>query len=72
MLVPALLVDRHGTRLGKGGGSFDRALARATGLTIALVHDDEVVDLLPAEPHDVPVRAIATPSTGVRSSLGMI
>ncbi len=72
VLVPALLVDRRGHRLGKGGGSYDRALARATGLTIALVHDDEVIDVLPTEPHDVPVRAIATPSTGVRPVLGMI
>lgn len=70
VLVPALLVDRRGHRLGKGGGSYDRALARATGLTVALVHDHEVVDHLPTEPHDVAVRAIATPANGVVSALG--
>ena len=37
VLVPALLVDRDGYRLGKGAGAYDRALARATGLTVALV-----------------------------------
>jgi 5-formyltetrahydrofolate cyclo-ligase len=65
VLVPALLVDRRGTRLGRGGGSYDRALARATGLTVALLHDDELVDELPCEPHDIPVAAVATPSLGV-------
>jgi 5-formyltetrahydrofolate cyclo-ligase len=65
VLVPALLVDRVGNRLGKGGGSYDRALRRATGLTVALLHDGELVDALPCEPHDVRVGAAATPSEGV-------
>lgn len=65
VLVPALLVDWMGNRLGKGGGSYDRALLRATGLTVALLHDDELVEQLPHEPHDVRVLAVATPSTGV-------
>ena len=66
VLVPALLVDREGYRLGKGGGSYDRALARATGLTVALLHDEELVDgPLPHGPHDVRVRAVATPGHGV-------
>jgi 5-formyltetrahydrofolate cyclo-ligase len=65
VLVPALLVDHQGNRLGKGGGSYDRALRRATGLTIALVGDDELVEALPTEAHDVRVRAVATPSRGV-------
>jgi 5-formyltetrahydrofolate cyclo-ligase len=65
VLVPALLVDRHGVRLGKGGGCYDRALPRTQGLTVALVHDHELVDALPSEPHDVRVDAVATPSSGV-------
>lgn len=65
VLVPALLVDRAGNRLGKGGGSYDRALARATGLTVALVHDEELVDAVPHEPHDVPVRAAASARNGL-------
>jgi 5-formyltetrahydrofolate cyclo-ligase len=65
VLVPALLVDRAGYRLGRGGGSYDRALPRTSGLTVALVHDDELVDELPHEEHDVPVAAVATPVQGV-------
>jgi 5-formyltetrahydrofolate cyclo-ligase len=65
MLVPALAVDRTGMRLGRGGGSYDRTLARAgTALTVALLHDGELVDHVPAEAHDRPVRATVTPGAG--------
>lgn len=65
VLVPALAVDRSGNRLGRGGGSYDRALRRATGLTIAVLYDDDLVDEVPVGPHDVPVRAAVTPSYGL-------
>lgn len=61
VLVPALAVTRSGTRLGRGGGSYDRALARATGTTIAIVNSEEVVDAVPVEAHDLRVHLIATP-----------
>ncbi|MFF5174264.1 5-formyltetrahydrofolate cyclo-ligase [Micromonospora sp. NPDC000089] len=69
VVVPALAVDRHGRRLGRGGGSYDRALARvpAGTLTVALLHDGELVQALPAEPHDRPVGAVLTPSGGLRT-----
>jgi 5-formyltetrahydrofolate cyclo-ligase len=68
ILVPALAVDRHGMRLGRGGGSYDRALSRVGPaiLTVGLVFDHEFVDEVPSEPHDQPVRAVATPSGGFR------
>src|ERR1700753_289970 len=46
VLVPALAADGRGGRLGRGGGSFDRALARVFGVvpTIALLYDDELLD----------------------------
>jgi 5-formyltetrahydrofolate cyclo-ligase len=67
VLVPALAVDASGNRLGRGGGSFDRALARVGPLipVIALLYDEELLDAIPAEPHDRPVNAIARPATGV-------
>jgi 5-formyltetrahydrofolate cyclo-ligase len=67
VLVPALAVDRAGNRLGRGGGSYDRALARVGPLIplIALIHDGELVDHVPAEPHDVPVRAAVSPANGI-------
>jgi 5-formyltetrahydrofolate cyclo-ligase len=67
ILVPALAVDLHGHRLGRGGGSYDRALTRVQpGQTVlAVVHDDEVLDAVPCEPHDRIVDGALTPS-GVR------
>ena len=65
LVVPALSVDRTGVRLGRGGGSYDRALRRAAGRSVALLHDGEAVTALPAEPHDVPVHAVLTPARGL-------
>jgi 5-formyltetrahydrofolate cyclo-ligase len=67
VLVPALAVDAAGRRLGRGGGSYDRALARVGPLVplIALIYDDELVERVPAEEHDVAVRATARPRAGL-------
>jgi 5-formyltetrahydrofolate cyclo-ligase len=67
VLVPALAVDRQGNRLGRGGGSFDRALARVGPPVpvIALLYDGELVDRVPAEEHDAPVRAVVRPRYGI-------
>ena len=67
VLLPGLAVDGRGMRLGRGGGSYDRVLARLerTGVHPALVvllYDSEVVGHVPAEAHDRPVRAAVTPS----------
>ena len=65
VVVPALSVARDGTRLGQGGGSYDRALPRIRdGVpVVALVHEEEVVDAgaLPRDPHDVAVSHVVTP-----------
>jgi 5-formyltetrahydrofolate cyclo-ligase len=67
VLVPALAVDRGGVRLGRGGGSYDRALARVgPGIpTIALLYDGELLDEVPADDHDQRVRLVARPSAGI-------
>ncbi|KES06195.1 5-formyltetrahydrofolate cyclo-ligase [Streptomyces toyocaensis] len=70
VLLPGLAVDARGMRLGRGGGSYDRVLARldragARPALVVLLYDSEVVADVPAEPHDRPVHAVVTPS-GVR------
>ncbi|MFI2783411.1 5-formyltetrahydrofolate cyclo-ligase [Streptomyces sp. ALB3] len=67
VLLPGLAVDGRGMRLGRGGGSYDRVLARlasagAHPALIVLLHDDEVVARVPVEPHDHPVDAVVTPA----------
>lgn len=72
ILIPALRVSRDGSRLGRGAGYYDRALANvpthATGgpIRICLVFDDEVDDLVPSEAHDAPIDVIVTPSQILR------
>jgi 5-formyltetrahydrofolate cyclo-ligase len=66
VVVPALAVGRNGSRLGRGGGFYDRALrhARPDAVLVAVVFDDELLDDLPTEPHDHRVTAVVTPSGG--------
>ena len=66
VVLPALGVDRRGVRLGRGGGYYDRALrhVRPDAVLVAVVFDDELLDEIPAEPHDQLVTAVVTPSGG--------
>ena len=60
-------LDRHGVRLGRGGGYYDRSLplCRPDTRLVAVVRDAEVVDELPQEPHDVRVTHALTPRRGL-------
>ncbi|MEU0952453.1 5-formyltetrahydrofolate cyclo-ligase [Streptomyces niveus] len=80
VLLPGLAVDGRGMRLGRGGGSYDRVLARLeeaatdTGMDAGpalavLLYDHEVVDRVPEEPHDRPVHVVVTPG-GTRRFTG--
>jgi 5-formyltetrahydrofolate cyclo-ligase len=62
VFVPALAVDRRGGRLGRGGGSFDRALARVRPpqLVIALLYAGEFRLAVPVESHDRAVDGVIT------------
>lgn len=61
-LVLGLGFDRRGYRLGYGSGYFDRFLAGRPFPAIALAFDEQLVEYLPAEPHDIPMHAIVTES----------
>ena len=67
VLVPALAVDAAGNRLGRGGGAYDRALARVGEQVpvIALLYDAELLPAVPVVPHDRRVRAVARPGYGI-------
>ncbi len=63
-LVPGLAFTKDGSRLGRGKGYYDRFLAslRTDCFKCGIGHDFQLVDNLPAEPHDVPLDAVATPT----------
>ncbi len=64
VIVPGLAVSSYGARLGQGGGSYDRALARVPVGTpvVVCLYDDEVGLEVPVDDHDLPVTAAATPT----------
>ncbi len=66
VIVPALLIDEQGWRLGQGGGCYDRALRRRPdhALVAALIDDDALVPQVPHATHDRPVDAVIRPATG--------
>lgn len=74
ILIPALRVGRDGSRLGRGAGYYDRALANvpehANGgpVRICLVFDNEVDESVPSEPHDALIDLIVTPSAVIQVS----
>ncbi len=69
ILTPLLAFDRAGNRLGYGKGHYDRALAtlRSDGraFACALAYGPQMLDALPAEPHDQPLDWAVTPDGSV-------
>jgi 5-formyltetrahydrofolate cyclo-ligase len=67
VLVPALAVDRQGVRLGRGRGFYDRSLVHRNPQVhlIAVIRDQELVDELPWEPHDVRMTHALAPGAGL-------
>ena len=68
LFVPGLAVDRRGRRLGQGGGYYDKARADVPShtnggpLRVAVLFDDEVLDVVPSTEHDCVVDCVLTPA----------
>ncbi|KAB2960374.1 MAG: 5-formyltetrahydrofolate cyclo-ligase [Thermoanaerobaculia bacterium] len=69
VLVLGLGFDRRGFRLGHGRGYFDRFFARHAVPGIGFAHELQLLDRLPDEPHDRPMRAVVTDARVVRAPL---
>jgi 5-formyltetrahydrofolate cyclo-ligase len=65
LLVPLLAFDRHGGRLGYGGGFYDRTLAALNVPAIGIAYAGQEVASLPAEAHDRTLSLVLT-EKGVR------
>ena len=70
VICPGIAADLAGHRLGRGGGSYDRVLARvgSASLRCLLLYDDEVLDAVPRHDHDQEVDLVVTPSRVVRAA----
>ena len=60
LLVPLLAFDAKGTRLGQGGGFYDRTLARMSAPAIGIAYAGQEVDFIPRDAHDRSLAAILT------------
>lgn len=61
-VIPALAADRHGNRLGKGKGYYDRLLERVSTPSCAVVFESEMFEKIETEDHDQKVTFVITPS----------
>ncbi|MBS4199670.1 5-formyltetrahydrofolate cyclo-ligase [Bacillus sp. FJAT-49732] len=60
LLVPGLVFNRQGYRIGFGGGYYDRFLTEFNGNTISLCFSMQISENIPIENHDIPVNKIIT------------
>lgn len=60
MVVPGLVFDSKGYRIGYGGGYYDRYLADYKGLTVSLASTGQFIDSIPNDHYDIPVQQIIT------------
>lgn len=65
VVVPAVAYDRKGKRLGRGKGFYDRFLQHTKATKVGVGYEFQLVDELPAEPHDIPMDMVITQKTTI-------
>jgi 5-formyltetrahydrofolate cyclo-ligase len=68
ILVPGVAFDLHGRRLGRGKGYYDQLLKGLRGTTCGVAFDQQIVDEIPVEPHDVRLDCVVTPTCWIELS----
>lgn len=66
VIVPGLAFTPDGHRIGYGGGYFDRFLAHFKGATISLAFDIQIVESIPTNEHDIPIKIVITETNTFR------
>lgn len=67
VIVPGVAFDRHGNRMGRGKGYYDRLLSYGQLRTIGVGHDCQLLESIPCEHHDRPLDYIVTPTSIIHS-----
>lgn len=60
MIVPGVVFNERGYRVGFGGGYYDRYLSAFRGEKLSIAFDEQIADVIPTEVHDIPVNIILT------------
>ncbi|MFD1705406.1 5-formyltetrahydrofolate cyclo-ligase [Siminovitchia sediminis] len=60
LIVPGLVYNRTGYRIGFGGGYYDRFLKDYQGQTISIAFSRQIINEIPIEQHDIPVQKVVT------------
>ena len=65
IIVPGLGFDKHGNRIGRGRGFYDRFLAHRDwhGVACGFALEEQVVDEVPRQEHDMQVDLLVTDAT---------
>jgi len=69
ILVPGLVFDLGGHRLGRGRGFYDRLLQMVSGIKCGVAYDFQLLENIPTEPHDAKVDFVLTPARCVRRKI---
>ncbi len=67
ILVPGVAFDSQGRRLGRGRGYYDQLLKGLRGTTCGVAFDQQIVDEIPVEPHDVRLDCLLTPTRWIEA-----
>jgi 5-formyltetrahydrofolate cyclo-ligase len=62
IVVPGVAFDVTGHRLGRGQGHYDRLLANVVGIKCGVAFDEQLVQRIPAEAHDIRMNCVLTPT----------
>ncbi|MFP7493633.1 5-formyltetrahydrofolate cyclo-ligase [Terribacillus saccharophilus] len=60
LIVPGILYDKSGYRIGYGGGYYDRYLSDFPNETLSLASKQQIIHTLPIGPYDLPVKHLLT------------
>jgi 5-formyltetrahydrofolate cyclo-ligase len=62
LVIPGVVFDIRGHRIGWGKGYYDRVMQGFSGKRVALAYDFQVLEQIPVGEHDEPVEVIVTES----------
>lgn len=66
IIVPGIVFDPKGYRIGYGGGYYDRFIPGFNGELISIAFEEQVIEQVPYECHDIPVHSIVTDKKRIR------